>query len=319
MGDNPGRSSTAFIVVNPAAGRVDAALVEELVVLCRPYVTELSISWTHERGDAATLAADAATRQFDVVIAVGGDGTVREMVQGLLSVGAGADLPSLLIVPGGTGNSNYLAQWGSLGWPVAVTAALTGSGSCRCLLDLARLVELDILVLLGACSGLIAQALVTAKSVSTAGRERYRIALAQAATEFVPYPGRVLVDGVVVHSGKTILANVGGGRHRGGTYELLPRSVLDDGLLDVCVIDDHVNAIDVPGLTLSGAHVGKPGVTYARGRRITVERTDGEPLRYEHDGELGGDTSARFTMDVIPRALPVLCRSDMAALNDLRL
>lgn len=316
MVDVDGRPfSAALVIANPIAGGVRSELVAELAELCQPHVPRVEVRWTIERGDATRAAAEAVGHQFDVVIAVGGDGTVREVVEGLLSAGTGDDLPALLIIPAGTGNSNYLAQWSDLPWPEAVPAALSGNGSRRCLLDIAHLVEFDTLVLLGACSGLIADALITARSVPTVGRERYRIAMARTAADYVAYPGRVLVDGAVVHAGKTVLANVGGGRHRGGTYQILPRSILDDGLLDVCVIGGEINPVHVPHLTRTGAHLGEPGVVYARGRRITVERTDDEPLSFEHDGELRTGTATRFTLQVLPRILPVLCRSAMAALD----
>jgi diacylglycerol kinase (ATP) len=310
--------STALVIANPAAGAVSPELVAELVELCRPHVHLLWVRWTTECGDVTRAAAEAVTRRLDVVVVIGGDGTVREVVEGLLSAGTGDELPALLIIPAGTGNSSYLAQWGELPWPEAVRAALSGTGSRRCLLDIARLVELDALVLLGACSGLAADALITARSVLTVGRERYRIALAETAADYVTYPGRVLVDGAVVHAGQTVLATVGGGRHRAGTYQVLPRSVLDDGLLDVCVIGGEIDPVDVPDLTRTGAHLGEPGVVYARGRRITVERTDGEPLSFEHDGELRTGTATQFTLQVLPRVLPVLCRSGMDALDGSR-
>jgi diacylglycerol kinase (ATP) len=242
------------------------------------------------------------------VIAVGGDGTVREVVQGLLDVDP-SRRPALLIVPAGTGNSNYLAQWGHAPWPDAVTSALSGNGCGEYLVDLAHLVETDSLVLLGACSGLIADALITARSVPQIGRERYQIALTETAKTFAPYPGRVLVDGRLVHSGPTVLANVGGGRHRGGTYEVLPHSILDDGLLDVCVIGAEVNPVDVPELTRTAAHLHHPGVVYARGRCVVVERTDGRPISFEHDGEYRTGKATKMTLRVIPGVLRVLCGS----------
>ena len=229
---------TVLIIANPIAGQIDDMLVADLTHRCRTQVAAVELHRTSARGDARQAAAQAVRAGTDLVLAVGGDGTVREVVQGLLDSGNATDGPSLMIVPAGTGNSSYLAQWGNLDWREAVTAALTGQGARRVLLDLAQLEELDQLVLLGACSGLIAEALVAARTIGVTGRERYRIALAQAAADFISYPGKVLVDGVVVHEGMTVLANVGGGKHRGGRYQVLPRSILDDGLLDVCVIDD---------------------------------------------------------------------------------
>lgn len=302
---------TVLVIANPTSGGMRPGLVADVVDACRPHVRHVHEHLTTGRGDATRRAASAVATGVDVVVAVGGDGTVGEVVTGLLSAGAGDELPALLIVPAGTGNSSHLAQWGHLPWPETIARALRGDGSRRRLFDVGRLVELDELVLLGACSGMIAEALIAARSVPVGGRERYRIAMATTAAEFVPYPGRVIVDGTVVHTGRTVFANVGGGRYRGGTYLVLPRSELDDGLLDVCVIGDALDPVRVLDVTRTGEHLTEHGVCYARGRRIIVERTDGLPLSFERDGELRTSDATRFTVDVLPNVLPVLCRDPL--------
>jgi len=212
-------------------------------------------------------------------------------------------------VPGGTGNSGYKMLWGDRPWTESLKAVLTDSGiggSARLRrLDLARLAETRNYVYLGACSGVIADALITARELPLTGRERYARAFADTAAGYAPYPGRVTVDGRVVHEGPTVLANVGGGPYRGGRFKVLPDSLLDDGLLDVCVIGGGVPAADVPGLTLEAAHMDHPATVYARGRRITVERTDGHRLPLEHDGEYQHGIGDSATFEVLPGALPV--------------
>jgi diacylglycerol kinase (ATP) len=306
------QAGSILIIANPTAGSTSDGLVAELAGVCGQYGT-VRTAWTTERGAATRIAATAGADGWQTVVAVGGDGTVHEVVAGLAA--AGGPAPALLIVPGGTGNSNYLAQWGDLPWGDAVRAALSRQGAQLCRLDLARLEERDTLVLLGACSGLIAEALIPARQIRERGRRRYQLALARAAETFAPYPGRVLVDGREVHAGPTVLANVGGGRHRGGTYPVLPASQLDDGLLDVCVIGGGIPAPQVPELILQGRHVGHPEVVFARGRTVTVERTDGAALTFEHDGELCAGQQDRSTMRVRGNALPVLCRVGMPGLG----
>ncbi|MFC0003939.1 diacylglycerol/lipid kinase family protein [Micromonospora siamensis] len=300
-----------LVVANPAAGRVTDDLVEEVLARCRKHLDVVRLHRTMEVGDAARVVAAAAraadAERPDVVVSVGGDGTVREVVTGLIGAATPAG-PALLVVPAGTGNSNYLAQWGAEPWPDAVDAALRGEGSRVRHLDLARIRERDQLVLLGAATGTVAEALQIARTVRVTGPARYQEAFTRACRDGVPYPGRVTVDGRVVHEGGTILVNVGGGRYRGGTYQLLPHSVLDDGELDVCVIGDGVDPLRVPELILAGDHVGEPGVVYARGRTITVERTDGAPIWFEHDGELLDRDRTAYTLDVVPGALAVACR-----------
>lgn len=298
-----------LIVANPAAGSVTTGLVDDVLSRCRHHLPEVRVQWTTANGGTTTgvraaIEAVPAERP-DVVLAVGGDGTVREVVAALVGVPA-PQRPALLVVPGGTGNSNYLAHWGTRPWPEALGLALSGAARLR-RIDLAHLRERDELVLLGACSGIVAEALLIARDVPLTGRARLQEAFVRSTRSAVPYAGRVTVDGRVVHKGGTLLANVGGGRHRGGTYRLLPHSKLDDGLLDVCVIGDGMAAHQVPDLIRHGDHVGRPGVVYASGRRITVERTDGEPLWFEHDGELLDRSWTSFTLEVLAGVLPVLC------------
>jgi diacylglycerol kinase (ATP) len=162
------------------------------------------------------------------------------------------------------------------------------------------------LVLAGASTGFPPQAIHEAETViGLTGRARYERALVDLAASFVPYPGRVVVDGIVVHKGLTMLANIGGSRYRGGQFEVLPHSVVDDGLLDVCVIGGEHDPAEMLTLARKGKHVTRPGVVYARGRIVIVERMDSEPLWFEHDGEVLRNAGSRFTLTVVPQAVPL--------------
>jgi diacylglycerol kinase (ATP) len=264
-----------LIVANPSAGGCSDPLVADVTRRCRR---------------RAELGSSPST--VDLVVAVGGDGTAGA-VAGRLGT------TPLFIVPAGTANSFYRTLWGSTPWQVALELALAGASSSR--VDLARVAELDRLVLSGACAGFPPQAIHVAKASGAS----YASALADLAGSYEPYPGRVLVDGVVVHSGPTVLANVGGGRFRGGAYELLPHTVLDDGLLDVCVLGAEHDIGEMLALTRTGAHVEVPGVVYARGTRIRVERLDGAPLWFDHDGEVVRSRSS-FTLTAVPSAASVI-------------
>lgn len=299
----------ALILANPASGSHSPELINEIQELCASCLDRAEVHSTTGPGDATVAVRRALGRADDapdLIVAVGGDGTVREAVQGLVPADGGA---GLAVVPGGTGNSGYKMLWGERPWSESLKAILTdhgAGGSARLRrLDLARLAETGNYVYLGACSGVIADALITAKKVPLTGRERYVRAFADTADGYEPYPGRVTVDGRIVHEGPTVLANVGGGPYRGGRFQVLPDSLLDDGLLDVCVIGGDIPAAEVPELTLDAAHMTHPATVYARGRRITVERTDGRRLPLEHDGEYQHGIGAAATFEVLPGALPV--------------
>lgn len=302
-----GWARTAVIVVNPRAGALTGPLTDEVVGLCRELVDDVQVVYTAYPGHATEIAAKAARDAVDLVVTMGGDGTTTQVAEGLARNRGASDgrCPALQVIPAGTGNSFYREIWSDQPYETALRTALTRPE--RRAVDMARIEETDTYVLLGACSGLVAEALVVAAELTElSGRERYRQAVAVTIAQFAPHPGRVTVDGEVVHDGSVILANVGGGRYRGGSFLLLPRSVMDDGLLDVCVVTGDLDLRELPGLTRDGRHVDRPEVRYRRGRRIVVERTDGNPMVYEHDGEVVSPPADRFSMEVLPAALTVL-------------
>ncbi|GGV35079.1 sphingosine kinase [Streptomyces longisporoflavus] len=300
---------TAVMVANGRAGGAASVPVREVAETCRGLVGEVSVVRTGYPGHARTLAAKATRDGADVVLSVGGDGTAGEVAGGIVTaVEADSRLvgPALLGVPAGTGNSFYKEIWQDRPWYESIATALGGTRPHIRQLDLARVEETRDTVLLGACSGLVAEALDAAADLTRlTGRVRYQEAVATTLRDFVPHPARIVVDGEVVHDGSVILANVGGGRYRGGGFLLLPRSVLDDGLLDVCVVTGDLDPRELPGLTRNGRHLERSEVLYRRGRRIEIERTDGAPLTFEWDGEVQRGR-ARYALDVLPAVLPVL-------------
>ncbi len=259
------------------------------------------------------------------MIAVGGDGTVRTVAEGLArgigrlpseTGGAVAAVhdeegspqgdPPLLVVPGGTGNSVYRSLWEDHPWLDVLDDALAGRARVRDL-DLLRIAETGSIVLLGASAGLIAEAVhISATLTGVAGRERYQVAAITALEHHTPFPARVTVDGVVLHDGATTLIAIGGARHRSGTFQLLPRSVLDDGLIDVCAIGgvDPGAFVELAGVIVAGEHVGRPEVAYAQGHSVTIERTDGTPLCFEHDGDLWQRSDRSLTLEIVAAAVP---------------
>jgi diacylglycerol kinase (ATP) len=299
---------SGLVLANPAAGGVTPELVQDVQARCSRWLPAVRVLTTchpgHVQEIAASLAVPDAACRPDVVIVVGGDGSVSEAAAGLRAAGPAS--PPLLVVPAGTGNSFYREVWDDRPWQKVLDDALSGMAAVRWI-DMARIPETGTDVVLGACSGLGAEALAVAAGIEgLAGRDKYDRAVAATLATFAAYPGRVTIDGVEAHAGPAVLANVGGGRHRGGRHTLLPHSVLDDGLLDVCVVGGGMDLRELALLTVSGSHVGHPAVTYGRGRSIRIERTDGIPLSFEHDGELFPPARTSYTVEVIPRSLSVL-------------
>lgn len=94
----------ALLVVNPTATTTSARMRDVLIHALASDL-KLEVAATEHRGHARDLARQAAdSSEFELVVALGGDGTVNEVVNGLLHRGPSPDLPRLAVVPGGSTN-----------------------------------------------------------------------------------------------------------------------------------------------------------------------------------------------------------------------
>ncbi|MQA34833.1 diacylglycerol/lipid kinase family protein [Modestobacter roseus] len=93
----------ALLVANPAA-TTTTRKVRDVLVRALSSQLEVEVAETAHRGHGQELAAQAATDGVDVVVTLGGDGTVNEAVNGLLAAGPGDRVPTLAVVPGGSTN-----------------------------------------------------------------------------------------------------------------------------------------------------------------------------------------------------------------------
>jgi diacylglycerol kinase (ATP) len=308
-------ASTGLLIFNSraGAGRTDLMSVDEVAAQCAQLVSGLRVVLTEYHRHAEELAAKAVGDGTDVVIVAGGDGTTREVASGLVGAASsrpGDRIPVLINIPGGTANSLYREIWSDRPWQRALESAIATAVPRVRWVDMARIEETGTLVLLGTGTGLVAEVLATANRLTgVPGRDRYLRAVAETLRGVTPYPLRVTVDGRVVHDGSTHLTNIGGGRYRAGQFRLMPLSVLDDGLLDICVVGGELDPAELLRLTRDGRHVDRPEVVYTRGSRFSLERTDGRPLTLEYDGEMAAGNTSRCTVAVLPGALPVLAPS----------
>ncbi|MGW5851305.1 diacylglycerol/lipid kinase family protein [Streptomyces sp. NPDC055254] len=310
MVTEPSWAARALLIANPRAGARDRQRIDQVIAHCESLVPHIDVVHTAYQGHAEECAAEAAASHSDAVIVLGGDGTTREVASGLARSGLvqpEGKRPAMVNIPFGTGNSFYQEIWADAPWRRVLDQALSGEHPHLRWVDMAHIREIDVLALLGAGSGLVADALEAANGMfEVPGRDRYQQAVARIMSTYTPYEGRVSVDGRVVHEGPVTLVNIGGGRYRAGRFKLLPHSVIDDGLLDVCVVGGRMGVRELAGLTQDGSHIGRPGVVYERGSRFVIERTDGRRLSFEHDGELRTGDASRYTIDVLPAVLPVL-------------
>ena len=290
-----------LVIVNPVAGRGRAgkevgAIRHLLGASGQGWVWR----WTQKAGDAERMAREAAQFGVPLVVAVGGDGTIYEVANGILGTGT-----TLGLIPFGTGNdlARTLGLFGDL--PLA----------CRTLTE-GRTLRLDVGVMEGqgaegprrflvvAGTGYVAD---VARTVNRGvkfltGAAAYVWGAIITLRQFTPFHLTLDVDGTHIETDAMFVA-VANTPVTGGGMRLTPGARVDSGVLEVCLVGRVSRPTLLYELTrvFQGTHVRNPAVTMLRGTRITV--TADPPQLLWADGDTLGSTPATFTL--LPGALPV--------------
>ena len=304
----------AVFIVNPASdgGRTGKAFLRIAAEAAARGVDV--VEWrTAGPGDATALARRAAEAGEHTVVAVGGDGTVNEVINGLVDpttgLPAGEGTTRLGLVMRGTGCDTIRTYGISKRVDRALDVVATGRerpidiGRLRCL-DAAGNETCRLFANAASCgmTGNVAER-ANAAGNRFGGTPGFLIATVQAFSDWTNTTMTVTLDGVdrVMRGNSVICAN---GRYLGGGIKPAPDALPDDGLFDVVLIGDVGKADlirNVHRLYL-GTLEKHPRVEVVRARtvRVTPERR----LPLECDGELPGFAPADF--DVLPGAVRLL-------------
>jgi diacylglycerol kinase (ATP) len=277
----------ARLIVNPSSGRETAGdYVELLNGRLREKFPNVEIVLTTGDGDAERGAAAAAGDGCRMLFIAGGDGTLNEAVNGVAAAGA-FDQVTFGIIPLGTGNDFASA----LGIPGEVEQALDlllGPHARTLLVDVGEMNGRAFVNTSG--GGFIAEVslAVTPQLKTIAGRLAYIVGGAQALLEYEPVRATVSLEPGGERLGLRLHAfAVCNSRLIGGGRLIAPEAIVDDGLLDVCLIEgmSTLEFVALARKVAAGDHVGDPRVRYYRASRATLEfdrevavNTDGEAL-----------------------------------------
>ena len=255
-------------------------------------------------GHAVELARLAAEGGARLVVAVGGDGTVNEVVNGLVAVEG--ERPELAVIPRGTG-TDFVRHFKI---PTKLDAAVRVAASGReRAIDAGRITyrswsgEQESAYFANSASagmsGAVAQR-ANASSKALGGKVSFLYATLAVFARWHASEMEVEVDGER-RSGLMYDAIVANCRYLGGGMAMTPDAQPDDGLLDVLLIGDITRrdlALTLPKV-YRGTHLPHPKAEALRGRRVVVRAAT--PVPVELDGEQPGTTPAEF--EVLPKAL----------------
>lgn len=271
------KTEKVFLIINEFAGHKQAARAVGLVV---PFLKEkgyfVEYSFTNHPGHATELASKASSEGFDLVVAVGGDGTVNETAQGLI----GTNTP-MGILPMGSGNG--LARELGISMDMRKSAHTLVEGQ-NLQLDVCKLNNQRFLC----TSGIGFDAMIAWKMSKAASRGflKYVQLVIRESIFYKPINVRIKIDGKLLEL-PVFLITFANASQFGNNAFIAPGASMTDGLIDVVVVRKFAKIwMPVFATALFARFIPRlPFVDCYKARQVELERAD--TPHYHFDGEPG--------------------------------
>ncbi len=294
--------STAKIIVNPYAGRWKAkTAIPAIEAACRRIGLDYELVVTDGPGHGIELARGAAQAGFSPVIAAGGDGSINEVVNGLMQAAGDGETVPLGIIP--LGSADDFAEMVALEKPIeaacrVIQAAYTRAIDVGCVNG--RFFDNNSAVGLEPMVSTIQESITWLK-----GMPRYVFSAIRAIFSHRPWKMRIVWDDGA-YEGLTTLVSVGNTPRTGGTFWMTPHAKPDDSLLDFVFAGDlgRLQLLRLLPTTFDGSHIDRPEVSWARTTRLSIDCDPSTPI--QADGELFERAATHIEYSILPGRLQVI-------------
>lgn len=279
----------ARIIYNPTSGReIFKKHLPEVLAKLEVAGYETSCHATTCAGDATTAAKDAVKREFDIIIAVGGDGTLNEVVSGVSEF---EKRPKIGLIPMGTTNDFARAVHIPRDIEKAVDIIIAGNSIP---VDVGR-VNSDRYFINIAGGGRITELTyeVPSRLKTVLGQLAYYLKGIEMLPSIKATKMRIEFDDQVFDD-EAMMVLIALTNSVGGFEKLAPDASLNDGLFSVfilkkCNVADFVKIVT---LASRGEHMKDPHIIYTKASKLKI--TSDEKVQLNLDGEYGGDAPAEF-------------------------
>jgi diacylglycerol kinase (ATP) len=302
------------VIVNPAANKGSAARRWPAIeAQLKAHLGAFQPSFTEAPGHATALAREAIAHGARRIVAVGGDGTVNETLNGLLDAEGRLIAADTVLCPVPAGTANELCRaLGHLEHPSHAFAAAAGTGMRAVDLLRVRCVDLEgrpverfgyLIVSLGAAAT-ISHRTSRSRWLKKLGEVAYLLMTPVVTLGYRHRDVAIAVDGGPRRTRRLFTAMVANTENGGGGMKLMPGAKFDDGVLDLIEMGDISRLgvlLGVMPKLYSGAHIGHPKVRVSQGASFRFD-SDVDTLV-----DLDGETVGRLPLEVsvIPRAFNV--------------
>ncbi len=314
--------ASTHIIINPvsAGGRTQKRLDEILDAVKVEFGFDWTLDFTRSPGEATALTQQVLRSGCNLIIAVGGDGTIQEVVNGFFSndrlVNTKAELA---VVSSGTGQgfAQSLGLTGSIAEQVAVAAR-----GKRKLVDVGRIIQRNgthsVRYFVNECQLGIGGAVV--KTVQHnhklfGGTIAFGAATFQTVFRHQNQSMSLRLDGGRMVSGRYTGVVIANGAFTGGGMNLAPGAVMDDGRFDIVIMNDlsiPQRLLNLPKI-YNGSHVRSRHFECFVTKRLSIESD--EEVLIAADGELLGTTPCE--VEILQQVLPVRCSKHKGVQNNV--
>ncbi|MDP7566069.1 MAG: diacylglycerol kinase family lipid kinase [Candidatus Marinimicrobia bacterium] len=285
--------SKYYITVNPHGGtKKGVAILEKVLPVFDSANAEVKVVETEYAGHARELAREVEIDGYDGFCCIGGDGTMHEAINGIMTRKDGKKIPIGLIT-GGTGNS-FMHDMDCLDPVNAAKRIVTGR---RRLIDIFKC-EADGTVYYGFNIigwGIPTDMNILAEKMRWMGKQRYNVAAIIEVIRHRMRFARIEIDGNMIGAdfGFVIGCNT---IHTGAGMKMAPLARLDDGLIDLLIVRKvgRLKLLKLFPKIFSGRHIGDPALDYRQVSDFCIKPEDQNTLNI--DGEMLGCTPVRVTM-----------------------
>ena len=310
-----------LVIYNPIAGRgrvkkhwpeVQQGLIDAGI--------EFDVAATSAPLDAVKLAEKAATK-YSTVVAVGGDGTVHEVVNGLLRASNEGETITLGVVPLGNGDdfAKMVPPQTKIGgkafdWRIAIEKIAKGQTK---MFDIGRMSSDQLLsdrdnkpqyFMNGMDIGFGAQAALnfTKVPIFLTGMAAYLAAIMKTLVDYHIPKVTIQIDDQEAFEQSTTMTAITNGRCFGSGFWVCPEAQVDDGLLDV-MVTQSVGRLKIMRLIpkiMKGTHVNEPILKSYRARRVDIKAH--QPFVVEADGEIPYPKTRHLEVQILDKRLRVI-------------
>lgn len=282
-----------YLIVNPHGGfRKGRSILEKVKPVFKEAGAEIDVKETRHAGHARIMANTFDFEGYHGLCAIGGDGTMHELINGMLSRKDGKKIPIGLIT-GGTGNS-FMHDMNCLDPVVAAKRIITR-----------RLRKIDVAKVDAAGEiiygfnivgwGLPTDINIMAEKLRWLGGQRYNVA---SIIEVIKNKRRLAK---ICMEGRTIAGDYGfilgcNTIHTGNAMKMAPLAQIDDGLIDLLIVRKagRLKLLSLFSKIFKGGHIGDPVVVYHQVKDFSIVPLEDYILNI--DGELIGSTPIHVKM-----------------------